>query len=340
MSMISAFRSLDTSNYPLQFIDTKLSYNQLDSLNLKVEAANVQLKNEGVFLTQSSPDPESGTVVVDIKQPSTASFSELATARGSTVTAASYTADVSGILQAKFGSSVTLGQETAVQAAVAGRDNDFAPFYDGDGIVNLDNGIGCTGGFNVLNQSGQPAMLTDGHCGSGQWATTAEVIGNTTVNWHSPTSGYDIQAISEPIEGIGSVWTDYGNRASVTGTAIPAKGDGIVVNGAVTQQKGTVVNSVDVIISRMKHRVHHSVLSHKAHCRQEHDQPVLHLQTARHHAHPHRKAAGREPGTCARGHAHTRVSARKRANMRPVHKHMHDTTGACAQPNLQGSLST
>jgi hypothetical protein len=182
-AMISAINSLNTSNYPVEFVDVKRSYNQLDALNQQVAAATGQLASEGIVLTEQNPDPASGTIIVNYSPPDTVSFSKLASARGVSVTGASYAAGASSTLQAEFGSDVTLGQEMAPMTADDARGADVPPFYGGDGIINLNSGEACTGGFNVRNASGTPFMDTAGHCGTGTFATTATTIGPTSTNW-------------------------------------------------------------------------------------------------------------------------------------------------------------
>jgi hypothetical protein len=254
-AFVAAVNSLNTSDFPVEFINVKSSYAALDALNLKVAAATARLRGEGIFLTASYPDPATGTVVVDIKKPGTNSFSELASAKRRSVTAATYPAEVSGTLHSMFGSSVVLGEEVAAALRPMARDSDTPAFYDGDQIINLDNGYGCTGGYNVLNDHDQPYMLTAGHCGDGTYATTAAVIGNTSSNWFSESTKkpyptvYDVQAIkiNSTLGGIGYVWTDYGNVAPVVDWLVPAEGATLTANGSVTGEQHGDVAEVDVI---------------------------------------------------------------------------------------------
>lgn len=257
-AMISAINALNTSNYPVEFVDVKRSYNQLDALNQQVAAATGQLASEGIDPTEQNPDPATGTIIVNYQSPDTASFSKLASARGLSVTGASYAADASSALQAKFGPDVTLGQEMAPMTADDARGADYPPYYGGDGIINLNNGDGCTGGFNVRNASGSPFMDTAGHCGTATYATTATTIGPTSTNWFtggSATSPYptvwDVQAIkinsSSGGGGLGVVWVTRTATEAVDQTLIPAEGATITANGYKDGPVAATVVDVDTI---------------------------------------------------------------------------------------------
>jgi hypothetical protein len=135
------------------------------------------------------------------------------------------------------------------------RTNDTPAFYDGDEIINLDNGYACTGGFNVLNDHNQAYMLTAGHCEDGPYGTTKALIGTTSSNWFSESTTapyptvYDIQAIkiNSSLGGLGYVWTDYGNVAPVVDWLTPAEGVTLTANGSATGEQRGDVAEVDVI---------------------------------------------------------------------------------------------
>lgn len=188
----------------MKFIGTRRSYAQLDKINQQVAAASAELRNEGIYLADSYPDPATGTVKVDIWKPKAAFISKLASFTGHSMTSLNYAVIALSVLNRMFGSGVTLGQETKNHVVPASRNNDIAPFFGGDELVLPD--VDCTGGFNVFNQHGSEFMLSAGHCGSGTVKNgVGGPIGSTSSNWHSPTSGYDVQAIAVP-NAVGRVW--------------------------------------------------------------------------------------------------------------------------------------
>jgi hypothetical protein len=245
---ISAVRSLNSGNYPVSFIDTQRSYAQLDEINQQVGAASAQLRSEGIFLADSYADASTGTVVVDIQTPNSASISKLASVAGRSVTSSSYPAEVSGVIQGMFGPATTLGKEVTAVAHQDARYDDTAPFFAGDGLVI--NGGACTGGFNVRNSHGSPFMLSAGHCGSGTVTNNAGTVGVTSSNWYGPNSGYDVQAIAISA-GAGVVWLNDSATNTINGSMVPAVGTNITFNGFFTGRKSVKVNRVDFTVSNI-----------------------------------------------------------------------------------------
>ena len=240
-AFISAVRSLDSGNYPVTFIGTQRSYAQLDKIQQRLATAAAELRGEGIYLADSYPDPSTGTVTMDISKPDNASITKLASFRGHSVTSASYSANVSSVLKGMFGSGATVGQETTSHVVPVNRNDDSAPFFDGDQIHR--GGVYCTGGFNILNDHGSPFMLTAGHCGSGLFANASGNIGTTSVNWW-PNTGYDLQAI--PASVAGSVWLNNTATAVVNGPVVPALNTSITFDGYNTGRRTGTVTQVDV----------------------------------------------------------------------------------------------
>jgi hypothetical protein len=256
-AMISAISALNTSNYPLQFVDVKRSYNQLDALNAQILASAGTLAKEGIVLTEQFPDPASGTIILNYQKPDADSLSELATAQGGTVTGANYAASVASAFQAQFGSDVTLGQEMSGPLTADARNNDTPPFYGGDLIHGPYN---CTGGFNVQNSSGSYFMLTAGHCGTGTFSTDEATVGPTSTNWWGGASGsppyptyWDVQVIkiNSSAGGAGLVWTSPSGAGAVKGSLIPAVGATFQVNGYLTGRRNAEATEVDFIADKI-----------------------------------------------------------------------------------------
>ncbi|MGH3244620.1 MAG: hypothetical protein ACRDOI_00165 [Trebonia sp.] len=141
-----------------------------------------------------------------------------------------------------FGTAVTLGKETTAVVHQDARYDDTAPFYAGDGLTI--NGSVCTGGFNVRNNSGNPFMLSAGHCGTGTFSNNAGTVGTTSTNWYGPNSGYDVQAIAISA-GAGVLWRNDTATSTIHGSIIPAVGTSITFNGFLTGRKSVTVNRVD-----------------------------------------------------------------------------------------------
>lgn len=139
-----------------------------------------------------------------------------------------------------------------------GLTNDTAPFYAGDWLDGPREE--CTGGFNVLNASGKPFMLTAGHCGSGTYYNDSGVVETTSTNWFtgatSPQAPYplqwDVQALATS-GGEGYVWTDYGNVAPIVGALLPAVGVTLTANGSITGEQAGEVDEVDFIADKIEY---------------------------------------------------------------------------------------
>lgn len=246
-ALVTAVDALNNPEYPVRVIGVNRSYNQLNALNAALGRAYAHLKKDGISLVQSWPDPSSGSVVAAIMKPAKADVAALASAAASPVTSSDYRTQVAGLLRREFGAGITLQSKYAVPLVAAGRNNDTAPFYDGDQIYGP---VQCTGGFNMRgNRSGHTFMYTAGHCGSGTWRTGAQTIGSTSTNYLSPTSGNDFQSIYLAGGGLGVTWTNGANLAPVTGQLLPAVGAAITFNGSVTGEvRGNNVTAVGITV--------------------------------------------------------------------------------------------
>jgi hypothetical protein len=247
-ALVTAINALNKSGYLVSIIGVSRSYNQLNALNAALGRAYAHLMKDGIRLVQSWPDPSSGSVVAAIMKPAKADISALGSAAASPTTSSNYRTQTSGLLQREFGKGITLQSRYAVPFVAAGRNNDTAPFYDGDQIYR--SGVTCTGGFNMTgNRSGHVFMYTAGHCGSGTWATGAQTVGSTSTNYLSSTSGNDFQSIYLANGGLGVTWTNGANLAPVTGQLLPAVGAAITFNGSVTGEvRGNTVTAVGITV--------------------------------------------------------------------------------------------
>jgi hypothetical protein len=100
-------------------------------------------------------------------------------------------------LNSLVGPGTTLISDAGQVAQPATRTDDVAPFSGGDQI-NGSNGLTCTGGFTVIgNASGNPFMLSAGHCGSANWkvAPAGGAIGTTSKLYIRNTDEDDFQTI-------------------------------------------------------------------------------------------------------------------------------------------------
>lgn len=246
-ALVIAINAVNKSGYPVRIIGVSRSYHQLAALNTALGRAYGHLKKDGIRLIQSWPDPSSGSVIVAIAKPANADLAALGAATASPASASTYRGQATSLLRREFGTGIALQSRYAVPWTVAGRNNDTAPFYDGDQIYGP---VQCTGGFNMTgNASGHTFMYTAGHCGSGTWRTGAQTIGSTSTNYLSPTSGNDFQSIYLAGGGLGVTWTNGANLAPVTGQLLPAVGAAITFNGSVTGEvRGNNVTAVGVTV--------------------------------------------------------------------------------------------
>jgi hypothetical protein len=236
--LVRAVKALNKGHDPVDIIGVSHSYNRLNAMNATVNAANKRLLRMGIRLAQSSPDPASGTVLVTIAAPVRSGISALASAVGSPVTGATYARTVSNVLRTEFGAAVKLSSIGAGSWKVAGRNNDVAPFFDGDQIYG--DGVICTGGFNMTgNRSGHVFLFTAGHCPSDQWWTAAQVVGSTSTNYLGACATEDdYQSIYVPRGGVGNVWGGSAGTSlyTVVGQLLPAPGTLIAFDGSVTDE--------------------------------------------------------------------------------------------------------
>jgi hypothetical protein len=236
--LVRAVKALNKGHYPVEIIGASRSYNRLNAMNATVNAANKRLLRMGIRLSQSSPDPASGTVLVTVAAPVRSGISALASAVDGPVTAATYARTVSDVLRTEFGAAVKLSSTDGMTWKAAGRNNDVAPFFDGDQIYG--GGYKCTGGFNMTgNRSGHVFMFTAGHCPSDQWSTGAQVVGSTSTNYLGAcASEDDYQSIYVPRGGVGDVWGGSSGTSlyTVVGQLLPAPGTLIAFDGSVTNE--------------------------------------------------------------------------------------------------------
>jgi hypothetical protein len=246
--LVRAINAINTAGYPVEIIGVGRSYNELNTTNAVLTAASGRLREEGIEVTQSWPDPAAGAVMVSIAEPNNSDIAALTSVKGTRVTASDYMDTVSGLLKSEFGQGVTLQSQYSRMWFASGRNNDTAPFYDGDRIYR--SNVSCTGGFNMLgNRSGHVFMLTAGHCLSGTWRTGAQTVGSTSTNYLSGSSTHDYQTIYAPGGGLGVVWGNSGALYPVTNQLLPAVGAAITFDGSVTGEvRGNTVNAVNASV--------------------------------------------------------------------------------------------
>lgn len=256
--LVSAINQINAAGYPVQIIGTSRSYSELNALNGKVTAADAHLMTMGIKLSRSWPDPASGSVMVTVAPPSQAQVSALASAAATGVTASTYSSAVSGVLRSQFGPGVTLQSQGGGTWTAAGRNNDVAPFNDGDQIYL--GGVTCSGGYNMVGKkSGHIFMLSAGHCGSGSWKTQAQTIGSTSTNYFGVCATEDdYQTIYAPGGGLGVVWGAGGALYTVVGQLLPAKGTLIAFDGSVTGEvRNNTVDGLNETEYNIFDSIHH-----------------------------------------------------------------------------------
>lgn len=244
--LVKAINTINKAGHPVDIIGVNHSYNQLNALNAKLTGTYAHLLKEGIKLTRSWPDPASGFVMVTVGTPTTSDFSALASATGAPVGASAYGQAVSQELNKEIGPGVKLYSLAGGTWAAAGRNNDTAPFFDGDQIYG--GGYTCTGGFNMIgNVSGHVFMYTAGHCPNATWSTGAQQVGGTSTNYLANCSTTrDYQSIYVPGGGIGEVWGNSGALYPVTSWFLPAVGAAITFDGSVTGEvRGNTVTAIN-----------------------------------------------------------------------------------------------
>lgn len=250
--LLTAINKLNVNGDLVDVINSQTSYDQLNTVNQQIGAADSQLKGEGVNLSQSWPDPTTGTVQVSVLQPTSLDLSEISaepSVGNNSVTTASYLAAVSTLLLAEFGPHVSVQTDYGQTYTALDRFNDSPPFSGGDQIKS--STATCTDAFSMTgNASGKPFMLTAGHCGSGTWKTTTSTVGNTSSIYFGGGTLNDFQTIYAPSGLLAQVFSGTGiGYHTVTGQVIPAVGTQITVDGSVTGEvPGTLVTASNVEI--------------------------------------------------------------------------------------------
>jgi len=172
--LIHAIDAMNHSQYPVEVIAALRSFNQLNALSAELTAANNTLKAHGVVVSQASPDPETGSITVNVVQPTASAIMALSadqnvrTRIGTAITTANYQAAASALLNEEVGQGFTVesqylptatipdGKVTAatisdgkraMAATSLSRTSDKPPFAGGDYIFGNVSGIPCTGSF-------------------------------------------------------------------------------------------------------------------------------------------------------------------------------------------------
>ncbi|MGD0701154.1 MAG: hypothetical protein ABSA02_14860 [Trebonia sp.] len=236
--LLRAIDAMNKGHYPVDVIGVSRSYNRLNEIEATVNKADKRLWKSGIRLSQSLPDPATGTVLVSVAAPVRSDISALALTVRGRVTAATYARTVAGVFRTDFGAAVKLSSTAGGTWEASGRNNDTAPFFDGDRIYG--GGYTCTGGFNTTgNRSGHVFMFTAGHCPSAQWRTGSAVVGSTSTNYLGAcNSEDDYQSIYVPGGGDGDVWGGSGGASlyTVVGQLLPAPGTLIAFDGSITNE--------------------------------------------------------------------------------------------------------
>jgi starvation-inducible outer membrane lipoprotein len=245
-ALVKAINAINKSGYPVTIVGVSRSYNQLNALSAALNAADKHLLKMGIRLTQSWPDPASGSVKVNVATPQKSDVAALASGIKAAVTASTYRSAVSAQMQSQFGAGVQLNAVQGGTWVAAGRNNDTAPFYDGDQITG--GGYLCTGGFNMVgNASGRIYMFTAGHCPSATYSTQAATVGKTSTNYLGAcNTSYDFQSIYVPGGGLDDVWGAGGSLYTVIGKLLPAAGTLMTFDGSVTGEvRGNVIDAIN-----------------------------------------------------------------------------------------------
>lgn len=122
------------------------SYQQLETLTLKIAGARRGLEKSGVRLQFWAPDPGTDTVMIT-----------LATPTGLTqVDARQHVIEERGVLTRTYGSSwITIARQTGPAMVAMSRDNDSVPYYEGDGIDYPYLSVACTSGWSTTGANGE-----------------------------------------------------------------------------------------------------------------------------------------------------------------------------------------
>ena len=255
-ALTSAIAKLNSGHYRVTYTAAKFSYRKLDALNAALVSHQSRLQKDGVELAISSPDAAAGTVQVTLLRPTRAvlarlSSSGVASPNLGPLTTANYATAASAIISTAVGAGYTVQHALQAQAATTvapgtvargtavpdiGRNAGVAPFAGGDYITS--NGLVpyCTGGFSVVgNASGNPFMLTAGHCGRATWSTPAQPMGQTSSLYFKNPARDDFQTIRVG-SARGSVNGDT-DQYAVIGQNNPARGDLITLDGSISGEE-------------------------------------------------------------------------------------------------------
>lgn len=246
-ALLAAIAAADTDGKPYRFVIVPYSHAKTHGLVMAIANQSDLLMSEGVRLVAWEPDPRTSLVTVHLETPTDADLAALAAARGvplSSVTIATYPAQVEALLRSRFGSGLLVDRTYEEPVTLAHRRNDTSPFTGGDDIRRKSglNFAECTGGFPVVkNGTSVTYMSTAAHCGAGTWkiGDTSTVIGivSSGERW-TPNNGYDFELM--PTDVISSVW---GGSASTPvryplygGPYFPQVGEPISWDGAITRE--------------------------------------------------------------------------------------------------------
>lgn len=217
------------------------SHAQLEALTKRIAHDVKKLAANGVRLNAWGPDGRSGTVDVTLAKP-TRETSQLLMSQQVT--------KATSVLDQQYGEGATSVEPTLrplQQAAVAGRpaaiisrDNDYPPYYAGDGIQYPDAGT-CTSAWGTTgNKSGDSFILSAGHCGTGevhmQYGAHDDIGPVSTAYWdESKGDDLDFETIRGPADGY--VWQSGSNDYAVLGFDDPPVGTYMTFNGDVTGER-------------------------------------------------------------------------------------------------------
>jgi hypothetical protein len=256
-ALTSAIAKLNSGGFSVSYVAVKFSYTKLNALNSTLASVQSRLQKDGVELAVSEPDAAASTVDVILLQPTSADIAHLDSS------AADYSRAASAVISSVAGSGYTVQPEFALEAqaattaapssakSYAGRYNGKAPFAGGDAIKGS-NGLNCTGGFSMVgNKSGNPFMLSAGHCGRATWSTPAQTMGRTSsLYWRNPARD-DFQTIR-----VGSARGSVNGNTdqyAVVGQVVPARGSLLTLDGSVSgEQHGIKVLAPNATIYNIK----------------------------------------------------------------------------------------
>lgn len=258
----SAITALDTAGLPWTVESVPRSYNELQALNSQLGASYQTLLNDGVLLQSSGPDPATGTVDITLQPPSATALQQISSLPGNTpASAGTYAAVVASVVQKVVGTGFSISPTFEHPLISAGTLNDSPPFRAGDAITGGNYGGACTLGFAVKgNNSGNPFLLTAGHCGSGAWYTYPSgsyKVGSVSTNYLNDAYEDDFSTIA-PSYGTPNtgVWGSGSNVYDIVGPWTPVVGQAIATDGSVT---GEVRNNTVTHINYTEYDIYNSL---------------------------------------------------------------------------------